>query len=149
MQKHNWKLPLLTLVGALYSTAAFADIFDELGTRAQFIGEGLTSVGFVIAAIGLIVFTFMAIFNKLSWKSLAYIMMGCFFLSFMSAIIEFVREGGDKSLNVSTSSASGSESEAGKAGQSKDPTKNAASKTQTGTSRSAGGGGSGSSGGSF
>ena len=128
----------------LYSTAAFADIFGELARRAEFIGGGLTSVGYVIAAIGLIVFTFMAIFNKLSWKTLAYIMMSCFFLSAMGAIITEVRKGGDQPLNVSTASASGTEKITT---ESQDPTKNPASKTQTGTSRSAGGGGS--SGGSF
>ena len=130
MRKNIWKLFSLILGGMLYSTAAFAadDIFGELALRAEVIGGGLTSVGYVIAAIGLIVFTFMAIFNKLSWKTLAYIMMSCFFLSVMGAIISWIREDGDQALNVSTASASGTEKITT---ESQDPTKNPASKGNT------------------
>lgn len=110
MRKNIWKLLSLIIGGTLYSTAAFADIFTELADRAEIVGSGLTSSGYIIAAVGLIVFTFMAIFNKLSWKTLAYIMMCCFILSVMGAIISWVSEGGNEVQEVDTSSASGSSS---------------------------------------
>lgn len=128
MRKNIWKILSLVIGGTLYSTAAFADIFTELADRAEIVGSGLTSSGYIIAAIGLIVFTFMAIFNKLSWKSLAYIMMCCFILSFMSAIIDFVKEGGTEVSDANTSNASGSSTVTT---ESQDPTKNPVSQSST------------------
>ena len=128
MRKNILKILSLIIGGTLYSTAAFADIFTELADRAEIVGSGLTSSGYLIAAIGLIVFTFMAIFNKLSWKSLAYIMMCCFILSAMGAIITWVREGGTEVSDADTGSASGSSTITT---ESQDPTKNAVSQSST------------------
>lgn len=63
------------------------DIFTDLAGKASNLGSGLQQVGFIIAGFGLIVFSFMAIFNKISWKHLAYIMLSCFVLTAMVAII--------------------------------------------------------------
>lgn len=99
MKKRAW----FSFIGALLAVillpdAAWADagedIFDSLADRAQTIGEGLTGVGYVIAGLGLIIFSFMAIFNKIKWSTLAYIMLSCFVLSAMVFVITMFQEGG-------------------------------------------------------
>ena len=100
MRKFNIFILLLFFVVFLSPSAAMADgpaapaIFGKLAEKASVIGEGLRSAGYVIAGLGLIFFSFMAIFNKISWKTLAYIMMSCFFLTAIWGIISFVSEGG-------------------------------------------------------
>lgn len=79
---------------------AHADIFDSLAGKAKFLGSGLKSSGFIIAGLGMIVFTFMAIFNKLQWKHLAYIMFSTALLSAMVGVISFV-SGGKSSASLS------------------------------------------------
>lgn len=104
---------ILMLVGM--TTDAFAgeetEIFDELADRAATIGMGLRDSGYLIAGFGLIVFSFMAIFNKISWKNLAYIMLSCFVLSIMFAAVNYIAEGGGgdlPSLKYDTQKTSGS-----------------------------------------
>lgn len=63
------------------------DPWHELGDRAQSIGFGLKKVGYIIAGLGLITVSFMAIFNKISWKSLWYIFLSCFTLTAMTAVV--------------------------------------------------------------
>ena len=125
MQKNKLKLPLFILSGVFYSATASADIFSELADRADIIGGGLTSVGFVIAALGLIFFTFMAIFNKISWKTLAYIMFSCFILGAMTMVINYARGGGfdaaSKKLNFD---GTGTASDKGTQPTTQDPTTN-------------------------
>ena len=70
------------------------DIFDSLADRAQTIGEGLRGSGYIIAGSGLIVFSFLAIFNKIKWSTLAYIMLSCFVLSAMAFVIDFFQGDG-------------------------------------------------------
>lgn len=88
-------LLLLLVVGI--TPDAFAgeetEIFDKLASRATIIGAGLRDSGFIIAAFGLVFFAFMAIFNKISWKTLAYIMLSCFVLSSMFWFVTWVAEG--------------------------------------------------------
>ena len=79
------------------SAGSASEVFDKLAGKANTIGGGLRRVGFAIAGLGLIVFSFMAIFNKISWKNLAYIMMSCFVLSAMALVIKFARD--DEGLN--------------------------------------------------
>ena len=74
------------------SAGSASEVFDKLAGKAAFIGQGLRRAGFAIAGLGLIVFSFMAIFNKISWKNLAYIMVSCFVISAMGLIIEFARD---------------------------------------------------------
>ena len=79
------------------------EIFDSLAKKAKIVGDGLGQTGFFIAGFGLIVFSFMALFNKISWKTLAYIMLSTFILSVMTMIIDFVSDGAP-SQNLSYSS---------------------------------------------
>ena len=65
------------------------DIWKKLATIAGKLGSGLQTSGYLIAGIGLIFFSFMAIFNKISWKNLAYIMMSCLVLSVMVGIVNY------------------------------------------------------------
>lgn len=93
------RFPLFTavlLLGLFSATGAFADggdIFGQLASKAEDVGLGLRDAGFIIAGLALIVFSFMAIFNKISWKTLAYIMMSTFILTAMVAVINYVSDG--------------------------------------------------------
>ena len=99
------KFSFLIFASMFISSAAQAaeagEIFDQLAARAQNLGGGLRDVGYIIAAFGLIVFSFMAIFNKISWKNLAYIMMSCFVLSFMAMLINEIGGGSNQAPNLS------------------------------------------------
>jgi len=83
------------LVCFMFVSPAFADasssdeIWTKMAGKASIIGKGLQRSGYIIGGIGLIFFSFMAIFNKISWKNLAYIMLSCFVLSFMVALINW------------------------------------------------------------
>ncbi|MBR3676721.1 MAG: TrbC/VirB2 family protein [Alphaproteobacteria bacterium] len=94
----RFPLFLATLLIALFATSgAYADgggdIFGKLADKAWTVGAGLREAGFIIAGLGLIVFSFMAIFNKISWKTLAYIMMSTFILTATVAVINYVSDG--------------------------------------------------------
>lgn len=77
------------VLGVSPSFAADDEIWTKLADKASLIGGGLQRSGFIIAGLGLIVFSFMAIFNKISWKNLAYIMVSCFVLTAMVALINY------------------------------------------------------------
>ena len=72
-----------------------ADIWGTLAGKAQTVGEGLADAGYIIAGLGLVVFSFMAIFNKIKWSTLAYIMTSVFVLSAMAFVIQSVQKKGD------------------------------------------------------
>lgn len=72
---------------SLFPKEAFADIFDELAGKGENIGSGLKSVGYIIAGFGLIAFSVAAIFNKINWKTLAYIMVSTAILSAIPLVI--------------------------------------------------------------
>ena len=97
----------VVLLSVCTSGMAFADngsageVFSKLANKAGVIGGGLRQSAFAIAGIGLLVFSFMAIFNKISWKNLAYIMMSCFILGIMAMIINYIGEGGGTPPNLS------------------------------------------------
>lgn len=88
----------LFLAVFLFTNNAFAEptdareVFSKLATTAGELGMGLRNAGFLIAGFGLIVFSFMAIFNKISWKTLAYIMLSTFILSTMIGIIGYIKK---------------------------------------------------------
>lgn len=96
---------------------ADSDIFTSLAEKASTIGKGLRSSGYMIAGIGLIVFSFMAIFNKISWKNLAYIMLSCFLLSVMFGVVNYISGGksGVSDLTYDSSSSSSTPSDPGNA----------------------------------
>ena len=83
----------LLMLPSVCMAAPDGAIFKQLADKAQNIGIGLRDAGFIIAGMGLIVFSFMAIFNKISWKTLAYIMLSCFILSLMCAVINYIGHG--------------------------------------------------------
>ena len=87
---------------------ADSDIWTNLADKAKTVGSGLTHSGYIIAGLGLIVFSFMAIFNKIKWSTLAYIMMSTFLLSAMTLLIRSAQGdqgwgwiGGDGSVSYS------------------------------------------------
>lgn len=95
---------------------AFADIFDELASRGAAVGSGLRGVGFIIAGFALISFSIAAIFNKISWKTLSYIMISTAVLSAMVSVIDTMKGGdaswiGDVEAQSGSGSAEGSYSE--------------------------------------
>lgn len=65
----------------IFVSEAHADVFDKLSTLGNSLGVGLAKSGYLIAGLGLIAFAVAAIFNKISWKTLAYIMMSTFILT--------------------------------------------------------------------
>ncbi len=79
------KLPsLFLLVFALLLTSTVdcsADVFDRLSKLGDSLGTGLAKSGYYIAGLGLIAFSIAAIFGKISWKTLAYIMLSTFILT--------------------------------------------------------------------
>lgn len=91
MRKNIFLLLLICAFCILGASPAFADeeIWTKLASKASAIGGGLQRSGFIIAGLGLVVFSFLAIFNKISWKNLAYIMLSCFVLTAMVALINY------------------------------------------------------------
>lgn len=77
---------------ALAAASENDPIWGKLAGKAGVVGNGLRSAGFIIAGLGLVFFSFMAIFNKLSWKNLAYIMLSCFVLSAMWGLVTYFRK---------------------------------------------------------
>lgn len=103
--KRYLPLMVLFLTLALTSNAWAGDIFDKLAAKANIVGSGLRGSGFIIAGLGMIMFTFLAIFNKIQWKHLAYIMFSTAVLSGMLALISEIRRkptGNDTHMEFST-----------------------------------------------
>ncbi len=69
---------------------AYADIFDSLSGKASIFAQHLRNLAYVISGFGIIMFTFMAIFGKISFKHLGYISISLFILSAMGALIDYV-----------------------------------------------------------
>ena len=74
---------VLTLFCSPNAYAASGDVFDKLSNLGGTFGVGLARSGYLIAGIALIGFSVAAIFNKISWKTLAYIMMSTFILTML------------------------------------------------------------------
>ncbi|MBQ7633192.1 MAG: hypothetical protein IJS88_03675 [Alphaproteobacteria bacterium] len=108
LQMRFFALLFLVVCGGVSDAFADSDIFVQLADKATTIGLGLRNSGYMIAGMGLVVFSVMAIFNKISWKNLAYIMLSCFLLSIMFAAVNYVAEGG-KSIPELKYDSSGSE----------------------------------------
>jgi len=105
MKKFGLLLVLVIFCCLLSVNPAFADeagvIWDKLAGKASKVGVGLQQSGFLIGGIGLIFFSFMAIFNKISWKTLAYIMLSCFVLSAMVGLVNYFSETDKNKANSS------------------------------------------------
>lgn len=76
--------PILIL-SLIFIPEAQADVFSNLKGLAERTGDGFIKVGYMVAGIGLLAFAVAAIFNKISWKTLAYIMMSTFILSLLAS----------------------------------------------------------------
>ena len=88
---------VLTLFCSPNAYAAAGDVFDKLSNLGGTFGVGLARSGYLIAGIALIGFSVAAIFNKISWKTLAYIMMSTFIITLLlkGAIHDYLRVSGD------------------------------------------------------
>ena len=71
------------------SYAADGDIFTILESKIYSTLMDLREIVYVIAGFGLVMFAVMAIFNKISYKHLSYIMIGLSLLSLMFPFIEY------------------------------------------------------------
>ena len=113
MKKYLPLIVLFLVFTPICDAFADGDIFDKLAMKAGFVGSGLRKSGFIIAGLGMIMFTFMAIFNKLQWKHLAYIMFSTALLTAMLGFISYFKAGGSTvaetsgSLNFSEQNYSG------------------------------------------
>ena len=90
----NLLFPILIL-SLIFIPEAQADVFSSLKGLAEKTGNVFIKVGYMVAGIGLLAFAVAAIFNKISWKTLAYIMMSTFILSLLAshAISNYVQKG--------------------------------------------------------
>lgn len=69
--------------------AAAADIFGQVRTKVATTLRDLRMIIYVVGGIGLITFTFAAIFGKISFKHLANICFSLFLVSMMSPFVKF------------------------------------------------------------
>lgn len=89
MRKQEKILFVLCFLFVLFiSIDASADVFGTLATRATMFARGLRKLAYVIACFGIIMFTWMAIFGKISFRHLGFIFMSLFLLSGMGALID-------------------------------------------------------------
>ncbi len=88
---------MLTMFGVLiFATAAFSaqadsngNIFDTLEYKIYATLHDLRQIVYVISGFGLVMFAVAAIFNKISYKHLGYIMIGLSLLSLMFPFLEY------------------------------------------------------------
>ena len=95
----------VAIVTAAFCQPAHADdVFDKLSTLGGTLGIGLARMGYLIAGIGLIAFAVAAIFHKISWKTLSYIMISTFILTALlsGAIYKFLGAGTEYGLSNTT-----------------------------------------------
>ncbi len=106
MSKKLIYFSLCLLAVSLLPTLVYADTkvvvenyqlgpFVMLAGYAGKIGCGLRKVGLIIAGLGLIVVTMGAIFGKVNWKTLSYIMLSCFILAAMAGVAGLATRGGE------------------------------------------------------
>ncbi len=91
--KHQFKYLFLTLLlGVLLlpaSAMAADNIFQVISQKMMTTVIDVRRIVYVIAGFGLIMFTTLAIFNKISFKHLAYIMIGLSLLAVMMPFINY------------------------------------------------------------
>lgn len=106
---------VFVLFFASISEAYADDVFDKLKGLGDAMGTGLAKFGYMVAGLGLLAFSVAAIFNKVSWKTLAYIMMSTFIITLLlkGYIHDYLRVGGD--TGVVTNGVGGNATPAGDA----------------------------------
>jgi len=70
------------------------NVLKTLGGRTQTFARQLRSFAFIISGFGIIMFTWAAIFGKINFRHLGYIMISLFFLSGVGLFISYMT-GGD------------------------------------------------------
>ncbi len=83
---------LMTMFCLLFSTDAIAadsEIFDTIQGKLYSTLVDLRQIVYVISGFGLVVFAVAAIFNKISYKHLGYIMIGLSLLALMFPFLEY------------------------------------------------------------
>lgn len=95
---------VLTLFCSPNAYAVDGDVFAKLSNLGGSLGIGLARSGYLIAGVALIGFSVAAIFNKISWKTLAYIMMSTFILTMLmgGAIYKFLGAGDEYGVSATT-----------------------------------------------
>ena len=84
-------LPMLAFAADGYSYDQAP--FESLAAMAGQIGCGLRQSGLIIGGFALIALSSMAVFGKINWKTLWYIMLSLFVLSLMAAVIGAITTG--------------------------------------------------------
>ena len=74
--------------------AVIPNVMNTLGERTQTFARQLRSFAFIISGFGIIMFTWAAIFGKINFRHLGYIMISLFFLSGVGLFISYFT-GGD------------------------------------------------------
>lgn len=86
-------LAAIVLTASNVYAAEGASIFSSIADKADNVAGGLKNAGYIIAGLGLIGFAVAAMFNKISWKTLVYIMISTFCLTLITAIITWTQAG--------------------------------------------------------
>lgn len=90
--KCSFKIMLLVfLVTMFIPTISFAagDVFDTIQAKMISTVKDVRKIVYIIAGFGLVMFAFLAIFNKISFKHLSYIMISLTILALMMPFIEY------------------------------------------------------------
>ena len=88
----SFKIILLVfLVTMFMPTISFAagDVFDTIQAKMISTVKDVRKIVYIIAGFGLVMFSFLAIFNKISFKHLSYIMISLTLLALMMPFIEY------------------------------------------------------------
>ena len=96
MKRYNLKYFGLLTIAVLFAlvmlpSVSFAagDVFDTIQAKMISTVKDLRKIAYVIAGFGLVMFSFLAIFNKISFKHLGYIMISLSLLSLMMPFINY------------------------------------------------------------
>lgn len=77
------------------------NVLLTLGGRTETFARQLRSFAFIISGFGIIMFTWAAIFGKINFRHLGYIMISLFFLSGVGLLISYMT-GGDSNVQTFT-----------------------------------------------
>ena len=80
---------LVTLVMMPSVSFAAGDVFDTIQAKMISTVKDIRKIAYVIAGFGLVMFSFLAIFNKISFKHLGYIMISLSLLALMMPFINY------------------------------------------------------------
>ena len=80
---------VIVLMPAVSYAAANGDVFDTIQAKMISTVKDVRKIVYVIAGFGLVMFSVLAIFNKISFKHLSYIMISLIILALMMPFIEY------------------------------------------------------------